>query len=106
MTQYYFQDFRKKVPQLHIKVNVSSDGNFRRVSTYEKVDGQQRTRGGIIDFMMNKFPIGDKEKFPKSLYNGIDLSGKYFKDLKSIVPDLYLKFLEYITMFMVWKPNR
>tara|TARA_B100000287_G_C20623442_1_gene776828 strand:- start:54 stop:1706 length:1653 start_codon:yes stop_codon:yes gene_type:complete len=84
-----------KVPQLHIKVNVSSDGNFRRVSTYEKVDGQQRTRGGIIDFMMNKFPIGDKEKFPKSLYNGIDLSGKYFKDLKSIVPDLYLKFLEY-----------
>tara|TARA_B100000700_G_scaffold75216_1_gene84126 strand:+ start:557 stop:2212 length:1656 start_codon:yes stop_codon:yes gene_type:complete len=93
-----------RVPQLHIKVIVSSDGDFKIVSSYEKVDGQQRTRAGIIDFIMGEFPIGDKKDFPKSLYKGKDLSGKYFKDLKSIAPELYHNLLEYVIP-CVWYGN-
>lgn len=84
-----FSDF-KRIPSVHIRVvTIKKNDTDEIVKALEVTDGQQRTRAGVLNFLNDEVPIKDNRILP----NGIDVSGKYFSELKTIAPDLYHKVL-------------
>lgn len=74
----------RKIPQIHIRV--IKDGDSYKL---ELVDGQQRITS-IIDYVNGKYALPNTDDF--NLGNGVDVRGKKFDELPSIIKTQILEY--------------